>query len=514
MDQDFIIEDDSEIESIHKVYARIPKQISRELQREAHYYAQLLPRVLADIGIDHWIRKEARPTLPERLLQGKRSRQMIQFLEIAYHETNIYFRVDPLRLPYNITVADLKEENLLETLSAACGRRVDFVLQDYEAGAWFVLHRSGIISSIPKDFSFRDAINAIAPSAPTLKYCVGLGPNMKLITADLAALPHLLIAGASGMGKSVHLNSILLQMLWRNSPAKVQFLMVDLKGGMELMDYEGIPHLWGGKIITRIEDTVDALSAYKREMERRQSIMSGRARSLEQWNRFGHEKMPYLVLVIDEMAQVLRNPMRNISEEAKILLGGILAVSRSTGGHAILCTQRPSVDVVDGYIKTNIPARIAFGLPTQADSRVVLDTSDAAGIDIKGRGWMLLQANRVQLQAPWVSPNLIRRTIKAIKERDGKPIEQEQIDIVDLARTSLEKFDGKMSVRILFDEFRGRISKDNLQDILSQVDGEVITVDDNQYLVHPANGQGRRLERLDFECPASDDRQFTEDGVA
>ena len=500
MSQQFDVADEQEPQSIHRKVGKIERRVANELQKEAKYYAKLLPEVLADIGLDHWIRKESRPSPVEKLVLGKSSRQKVKILHVAFNEANIFLRIDALRLPYKVTIPTLKDEEVLETLSVACGLKVSFALRDYGNGAWFVINRDGVFSSIPREFSFRDAINSVPAGAPPLRYCAGLGQNLKLVMCDIATMPHLLIAGASGMGKSVHLGTILTQIMWRNDPNRVKFLMVDLKGGMELIDFAPVPHLWR-PIITRVEDVCEALRAYHNEMERRQKMMAGKARNLEQWNRMTKDKLPYIILVVDELAMLLRNPLRDISDEAKVILGGILATSRATGGHSILCTQRPSVDVIDGYIKANIPSRVAFGMATQADSRVIIDTSEAAGIDIKGRAWMLTEANRVQLQAPWMSPTLIKRTIKAICER---PIPEQRggVDAVALVRASLDKFGGSMARRDLVSEFKGRISQHDLEDLLAQIEGEIIDVDGSQYLVKAANGKGRHLEQVIFDEPA------------
>lgn len=498
---DFDVIDDSsdEIKKAVKT-GKMDRGLARELKREASYYTKMIPRVLAEMGYDHWLRKESRPDPFEKILFGKSSRQMVKIIHAAYNEACIYLRIDPLRLPYRVTIPLLQEEEVLETLSVACGRKVTFALRDYANGAWFCIHRSGVISSIPKEFGFRDAINSIAQSAPPLKYCAGLGENLKLVQPNIAEMPHLLVAGASGMGKSVHLNSILCQIMWRNGPDKLKFLLIDLKGGMELQDYENVPHLWR-PIVTKIEDVVDALQMYRDEMDRRQKIMAGKAKTLDQWNRVHKDKMPYIILVIDELALLLKNPESDISHQAKLILGAILAISRSTGGHCILCTQRPSVDIVDGYLKANVPARIAFGLPTQADSRVVLDTSQAAEIDIKGRAWMLTEANRVQLQSPWISPTLIRKTIKAIIERQSHP-DRLDVDVNMIIETSLSKFDGKFTEKLLWDEFKGRIPRDSLREIISQLDGEVIEHDGVCYqIVEPSGVIPRHLEKIEFELP-------------
>lgn len=495
---DFNIEEQSATPKLPASKAKADRRLARELKREAEYYVRLVPDVLADMGYDHWLRKEARPEPIERLMFGRSSRQKVKIIKAAYNEACIYLRIDPLRLPYRITVPMLKDEAILETLSVACGCKVTFQLRDYQNGAWFVIHRDGVISSIPKVFSFRDAINNVPKTGSTLRYCAGVTENMRLVIPDLEAMPHLLVAGATGMGKSVHLNSIILQLMWRNDPALLKFLMIDLKGGMELQDYESVPYLWRD-IVVDIEDVVPALRDYKKEMFKRQKLFSGKARSLPQYNRMRKDKLPYIVLIIDELAQVLRHPRTDISNDAMLELGAILNIARATGGHCILCTQRPSVDVISGYIKTNISSRVAFATPTQADSRVILDTSVASDLDLPGRAWMLDGASRFQLQTPWISPTLIRRTIKAICERNVQP-DHDEVDLMKIVQVALDKFDGSLSYRPLADEFKGRIGVNALQELLAELDDQVIDIDGRQYVVNPGNGGNisRHLEPVEF----------------
>lgn len=501
------IQDEQPAPALRPKYQRIDRRLARELKREAKYYASLIPDVLADVGYDHWKRKEARPDAIDRIFYGETSRQKVQIMHVAYNEAAIYLRVDPLRLPYRVTVPMLKDEDVLETLSVACGRKVTFQLRDYANGCWLVIARDGVISSIPTNFSFKEAINHVPKTGSVLRYCAGVTENMRLIIPDLEQMPHLLIAGATGYGKSVHLNAIICQFMWRNSPDAIKFLMLDLKGGMELQDYKDSPFLWRD-IVTDIEEVVPALQDFKTEMFRRQKVMAGAARSLPQYNRLRKEKLPYIILIVDELAQVLRHPRTDLSNEATLELGAILNVSRATGGHTILCTQRPSVDVISGYLKTNLPSRMAFRTPTDADSRVILDTSHAADIDIAGRAWMLHKANRFQIQTPWISPTMIRRTIKAINEREQQP-QREEIDMLQVARLSLDQFGGSLARRNLYKELKDRIGKNALEDMLSAFDNEVIDIDGVAYEIVPGNGGGipRSLQRVETVSVGDNGRQ-------
>lgn len=498
---DWNFRDQEEAPSLQPKALPMDPRTRKQVLREARYYAELIPRVLAECGYDHWLRKESRPEPIERFF-GAESRQKIKIIQVAYNETNIYFRIDPLRLPYRVLVPMLNDPDVLETVSAACGRKVTFQLRNYENGVWFNLNRTGVLSSIPKIFPFKDAINHIKEGSAPLAYCAGVTENMRLVMANIEEMPHMLIAGGTTMGKSVHLHSIICQLLWRNSPTSVKFLMIDLKGGMELADYSSIPHLWQEHIIKEVDDVVPALQAYRHEMKRRQDMFAGTARNMREYNSYHADKLPYIVLIIDELAQVLTNPNREMANQAMLELGLILATSRATGGHVIVCTQHPSVKVVDGYLKSNIDARVAFKTATDSDSRVIIDVSDAADLPIRGRAIFLNRADRVMIQGPWISPFLIRRTVKAVMEREHVEVKQE-VGIVEVVQIGISRFGGKLDYRSLFDELKGRISQDRLKRMLSEFDNELITVGDKQYQIVPGSGQKpRHAELIEFEEPA------------
>lgn len=495
---DWTFDEEEEAPRLPGKLQAIDRRLAHELKREAHYYVKMIPNVLADVGYDHWLRKENRPEPIEKLVLGKRSRQKVQIMQVAYNEAAIYLRVDPLHLPYRVSIPMLQDPDVLETLSVACGRKVTYQMRDYANGAWLVVARDGVLSSIPKTFSFKDAINSIPKTAGPLRYCAGVTENMRLVIPDIEKMPHMLIGGATRMGKSVQIHSIIQQLLWRNSPADVQFLMIDLKGGMELQDYRDVPHLWR-PIVKDIEGVVPALRDYRAEMLKRQDLFAGKARSLPEYNRMRREKLPYIILIIDELAQVLANPQHELANDALLELGLILAVARATGGHCIVCTQHPSVSVVSGYLKSNLDTRVAFKTATQSDSRVILDTSHAADLELPGRAWMLDGANRVQIQGPWLSPTLIRRSVKAIIEREQKPV-REQVDIMSVARLSLKDYRGRLSTNELLGTLKKQIPRDELRDMLEALDNEVIEVDGKYYqVIAPAGQTPRHLEEVQFD---------------
>ncbi|MEE9366302.1 MAG: DNA translocase FtsK, partial [Dehalococcoidales bacterium] len=249
------------------------------------------------------------------------------------------------------------------------------------------------------------------------------------MAGDLSRMPHLLIAGATGSGKTVCLNAIICCMLLYNTPFDIRFIMIDPKR-VELTPYNSIPHLATPVIV----DTHKALSALRwlsQEMDQRyQKLAAAGARNIEGYNknREGTDRLPYMVLVIDELADLMMTSF----DEVEHILCRLAQLSRATGIHLIVATQRPSVDVVTGLIKANFPTRISFAVTSQVDSRTILDGAGAE--KLLGRGDMLYMPTEAskpkRLQGCFVSDNEVERLVyfwNSQKEQEAAPIKVEEM---------------------------------------------------------------------------------------
>ena len=248
-----------------------------------------------------------------------------------------------------------------------------------------------------------------------LTVSLGLDVSGKSIIADIARMPHILIAGQTGSGKSVCINAFLGSLLLRASPSELKLILVDPKR-VELTNYNGIPHLLS-PVIVEPEKIISALRWIMKEMDRRYKLFAeAGARNIDSYNEaVGFQALPYIVLFIDELADImLFSPV-----EVEDSITRIAQMSRATGIHMVLATQRPSVDVITGLIKANIPSRIAFAVASQVDSRVILDTQGAE--KLLGKGDMLYlppeQAKPMRIQGAFVNDKEITTLVTFLKNQ-------------------------------------------------------------------------------------------------
>ena len=260
-------------------------------------------------------------------------------------------------------------------------------------------------------------------SKSKLTIAMGKDINGRIATADLAGMPHLLIAGSTGAGKSVAINAMIMSILYKATPDQVRLILVDPKR-LELGNYEGVPHLYT-PIITEPKLAANALRNAVREMERRLKLLAAKGvRNIDQYNKlfdqggtpslFDEESderpIPYIVIIIDELADLMMLDSSNVEES----ITRLAQMARAVGIHLVLATQRPSVDVITGLIKANFPARVSFRVATKVDSRTILDANGAEAL--LGKGDMLYlpsgSARVHRLHAPFVTEKEIAAVVE------------------------------------------------------------------------------------------------------
>jgi S-DNA-T family DNA segregation ATPase FtsK/SpoIIIE len=355
---------------------------------------------------------------------------LAQVLTAKYSEFDVHGQVTQINPGPVVTTFEFKPEagvkysritNLTEDLCLAL--KAESILVERMAG------KSTVGIQVPNRdreiIWLRENIEATEFIGSKSKMTLGLGKdiNGRIAVADLATMPHLLIAGSTGTGKSVAINAFIMSILYKATPDQVRLILVDPKR-LELGNYEGVPHLYT-PIITEPKKASYALRNAVREMERRLKLLAEKGvRNIDQYNKlfeedgtpslFGEDSeegpIPYIVIIIDELADLMMLDGNNVEESVTRLA----QMARAVGIHLVLATQRPSVDVITGLIKANFPARISFRVATKVDSRTILDANGAEAL--LGRGDMLYlpsgSARVHRLHAPFVTEKEIAAVVE------------------------------------------------------------------------------------------------------
>ncbi len=291
--------------------------------------------------------------------------------------------------------------------------------------------------------SLREVIEAKENNDPDSKLMISLGRDVtgRAMLAELNKMPHMLIAGSTGSGKSVCINGIIISILMRTKPHEVKMMMIDPKM-VELNVYNGVPHLLA-PVVTDPRKAAQALQKVVSEMERRYELFShtgtrnieGYNAHIDQWNTENEEKhphMPYIVVIVDELADL----MMVASSDVEDSITRLAQMARAAGIHLIIATQRPSVDVITGVIKANIPSRIAFAVSSAIDSRTILDSGGAE--KLLGRGDMLFLpaggSKPVRIQGAFVSDSEVEAVVDFVIEQQKAQYQEEMIptEVVDV----------------------------------------------------------------------------------
>lgn len=281
-----------------------------------------------------------------------------------------------------------------------------------------------------KTVFFRDILlsNAYSHSKSFLTVTLGVDSIGKPAVADLAKMPHLLIAGATGAGKSVAVNAFICSVLYKATPEAVRLLMIDPKR-IELSVYEGIPHLLH-PVVVEPKMASRALIWAVREMERRYKLLEEhRVKSFTSYNEVAEEKLPYIIIIVDELADL----MMVASKDVETSIARLAQMARAAGMHIILATQRPSVDVLTGLIKANFPTRISFKVSSKVDSRTILDGSGAE--HLLGLGDMLFlppgAAKLQRIHGAFISEEETERIIAFLKEQGSAEYDESVLQMVE-----------------------------------------------------------------------------------
>ena len=331
-----------------------------------------------------------------------------------------------------------------------------------------------------------------------IKLPIALGKNISglPIVGDLATMPHLLIAGTTGSGKSVCINTIILSLLYRHTPDKCKFILIDPKM-LELSTYEGIPHLLC-PVITEAKKAASVLGWVVKEMGSRYRLMTKEGvKNIDGYNTKHKTPMPYIVVVVDEMSDL----MLVAGKEIENYIQKLSQMARAAGIHIIMATQRPSVDVITGTIKANFPTRISFQVTSKIDSRTILGEQGAEQLLGKGDMLYMSSANRIiRIHAPYVSENEIERVNSALRAQAEPDYIDEILSFADgkeIGENSLGSSDKDELYQVALDIIRseGKASTSFLQRKLQigyNRAARIIDMMEDDGIVSKANHVGKR----------------------
>lgn len=402
---------------------------------------------------------------------GKEYMRIPEIQRIICKPDKMYFQIRTVRqglidrwtqtwhsaLPYGVDVKNLTCDETLQNLAAACGRIVTVERSKKSQNLFYVVHRLDSADGIPNTIHYHQVVDYYPRERhERTPWAAGVGEDRKVQWFDFEEYPHILIAGASGGGKSNLINQLLATLITMNSPEEVRLVLVDNKGGVELTHFSGIPH----ELVPMIKNTDDVLPA----LQRMRAVMESRfaaflavsARNLSSYNARVKQRLPRIILVVDEMATLLGlgDLTAKIHQELRVLS----SQGRAVGIHLVVSTQHPSVDVLPGWIKTNMTLRVASKMPNHTASQIIVDSVTAAILpDIPGRMVFRRGGFELLLQTPLIEDDGIARAVKLSREYPTPEKEEGETesDVVivpvpkfgrdDLIKTALEHFDGKLS---------------------------------------------------------------------
>jgi DNA segregation ATPase FtsK/SpoIIIE, S-DNA-T family len=349
--------------------------------------------------------------------------------------------------------------------------------------------------------SLREMVSSENYDKSNSRLTLALGKDIsgKPVVADLAKMPHLLVAGATGAGKSVSINSMVMSILYKATPKEVKMLMIDPKL-LELSTYEGIPHLIS-PVITSPKNAADSLRKMVFEMERRYRLLAEKgARNIEGFNKQSNEedRLPYIVIFIDELADLMFASANEVEDS----IARLAQMARAAGIHLIIATQRPSVDVITGIIKANFPARISFQVFSKIDSRTILDMQGAEQLLGKGDMLMMLPGSKtIRVHGALITEDEIKSVTEFIKSQ-GSPdysiFEKIQIEEPKSDATEDDK-DETYYKALEFAESVGEVSISSLQRRLKigyNKSARIMEIMEKDGLVGPQKGAGKPREYL------------------
>lgn len=454
------------------------REQNAKLKRAALLYSDIIRERLTRLGISH----------EYAVRSGKTGYQEIKWRTITYNTEAIYLEVDTVRLPMRVNSGMLITQEVLQDLSLACRRPVTWHLNE-DTGLWYIIELERNVRGIPGHVAYADVLEHFPATASGFDIPIGVGANRRYLYRNLTQMPHLLIAGTTGGGKSTWENAILCSLIRRNRPRNLKMVMIDLKGGNELSFYSGIPHLMMPIVESR-EGAIRALRFLRRVVDLRLSRFKGRHRDIGSYNFHNRaHPLPRIVLVFDEWGDMALD--RKLGPEAEEVLTGLAQRCRSVGVHIVVCTQFPKREVISTRIKANLPARAAFSCADNNSSMVILDASVAQGLTPRGRMMFSWQGQMIECQAPFINDAMAQQIVADVIAGNITDVDDLSNDVTeqDLLEYALEELGGDLTKDKIFGHFRTRgLTLAAMSEMLKGLEGREVLVSGSLYRVLPSPG--------------------------
>lgn len=432
--------------------------------------------------------------------------QEVHILKCSLSENALYFHIDTDHLPRGIYTTQLSEEKVLKELSLACNKTVS---ADYDPdhGLILIMSRSGNANGIPEHVNYTDMLNDIPSNLDLLTVPIGVGQNGRRVYVSFGKIAHMLVAGTTGSGKSTFLHSIFLTLIQRVPPNKIKFILVDLKGGIEFYEYEGLPHLLRiddvapTGIIEKRDGVLPVIEYLIKEGEDRMAMIKATkgARNIGELNAHRSKNyLPHIFLIIDEWADIKLD--KTLADEVEDKLVNVVARMRASGIHVVLCTQYPKIEVVNNRVKTMMDTRIVFNCPQGTMSQAILDNYEAFNLHPVGRAIFRHNGASQQLQTPLVTGEHISQVVSAVRTGGQALIARKHdVTIQEVVEWGLENEKGSLSPERLWQTYKERgITRDELRAMLDDIEGKDITIGMVPYMVKRfPNPRGLRVVAKD-----------------
>jgi len=502
------------------------KAMRQEQIADARFYAKRIPNALARMKIASMRRQD------KKLIVNK-----VKIIPpVIIHEDYYMIEIDTARLPYGVKTNHLMDDETLQTLSAACRTQVEYkFIPKY--GFWYLVPRRGGLGIIPRIISYGDVIDLMPKSAPIWAIPIGVGENKRLTWIDLRKVPHMLIIGSTGTGKTVFLKNFIFTLSKNVSPKRIRFIIADFKRGPDFKIFSELPHLgsprpvkynkelvidddlgpeikkngdYMDRILIKIDDIVDVLKWASAEVDRRNARFDIDVTNIDLWNaRYRSNPMPHIVIVIDEVGVIMNRLPSKEQTALTMLLADIAMLGRSAGIHLVLGLQKLVSKILDGAVSDNIETRIVGRTGSGSQSGMALGNGSWAAANlpkgIEGRIVWRNGTDEDQLQTPWVSPKNALSLLDEIMAKWHSGEDNEDKLAIEIFRWALATHDGQVGEETTFKHFRANgVTRTEIVTILQDYvirtgdDGNEIVptfiIDEVEYVLLPEiKGQRARL---------------------